>query len=323
MKTRKNTAHFMFRTLSIVIALIGILAAISLVKRSRRVAPPPPPLAEPARAPFAESIGARGIIEGVNENVRIAPTVAGLITKVLVQVGDRVKAGDVLLEQDGRDAAAEVRIQETQIETLRAQIREAEVTLADKRDQWARMEKLSETRVSSVDERQRAKFAEEAATSALDRVRTQLAAAQAQLERARVQLDLLTIRAPRAGTILQVNVRAGEYAMFGSSDPLILLGQLDQFQLRADVDEDNASRVRPGCKAIAFIKGSTDHPIPLSFIRIEPYILPKRSLTGESSERVDTRVLQIIFRFDAPETPVYVGQQMDVFLDGSAAQGKL
>jgi RND family efflux transporter MFP subunit len=307
----------MFRNITIFLALAGILSAVLLVKRLRHVDPPPPPLAEPARAPFAESIGARGIIESVNENVRIAPTVAGAITRVLVQVGDRVKEGDVLIEQDGRDAAAQVRIQETQIETLRAQIREAEVALADKRDQWGRMEKLTETRVSSVDERQRVKFAEEAASSALDRVRTQLAAAQAQLERAKVQLDLLTIRAPRAGTILQVNVRAGEYAMFGSADPLILLGQLDQFQLRADVDEDNASRVQPGCKAIAYIKGRTDHPIPLTFVRIEPYILPKRSLTGESSERVDTRVLQIIFRFDAPATPVYVGQQMDVFLDGS------
>ena len=55
--------------------------------------------------------------------------------------------------------------------------------------------------------------------------------------------------------------------------------------------------------------------IPLTFVRIEPYIVPKRSLTGESTERVDTRVLQIIFRFDLPQIPVYVGQQMDVFIE--------
>jgi RND family efflux transporter MFP subunit len=311
----------MFRNLTLIIASVGIVAAVLLVKRSRHVDPPPPPLAEPARAPFADSIGARGLIESVNENVRIAPVLAGLVTKVNVKVGDHVKTGDVLLEQDGRDATAQVRVQEAQIETLRAQIREAEVTLADKRDQWARMEKLSENKVSSVDERQRVKFAADAATSALDRARAELAGAQAQLERSRVQLDLLSVKAPRDGTILQVNVRAGEYAMFGGSEPLILLGQVDQFQLRADVDEDNASRVRPGCAAVAYIKGMRENPITLKFVRIEPYILPKRSLTGESSERVDTRVLQIIFRFDAPATPVYVGQQMDVFLEGGA--GKL
>ena len=314
--------HFMFKILSLVLALAGIIAAVLLVKKLRHVEPAPPPLVEPARAPFAESIGARGIIESVNENVRIAPAVAGLIAKVNVKVGDAVKAGDVLIEQDRRDAAALVAIQETQIETLRAQLREAEVTLADKRDQWSRMEKLSETRVSSVDERQRAKFAEQAAVAALDRVRTLLAAAQAQLERAKVQLELLVIRAPRDGRILQVNTREGEYAMFGGSEPLLLLGQVDQFQLRADVDEDNASRVRPGCKAVAYIKGRREDAIPLTFVRVEPYILPKRSLTGESSERVDTRVLQVIFRFDAPVTRVYVGQQMDVFLDASDAVPK-
>ena len=143
-----------------------------------------------------------------------------------------------------------------------------------------------------------------------------IASAEAMLGRMKVQLDLLTIRAPRAGRILQVNTRAGEYADNKSRDPLILLGQVEKLQLRADVDEDNASRVAANMTAVAYIKGRRDIKIPLTFVRIEPYILPKRSLTGESSERVDTRVLQIIYRFDRPEgASVYVGQQMDVFLD--------
>jgi hypothetical protein len=88
-------------------------------------------------------------------------------------------------------------------------------------------------------------------------------------------------------------------------------------QLRADVDEDSAWRVRPGAAATAYIKGTRENPIPLTFVRVEPYILPKKSLTGESTERVDTRVLQVIYTFDMQKTPVYVGQQMDVFIDGT------
>jgi RND family efflux transporter MFP subunit len=301
------------------IALAGIVGAVFLVRQLRREPPAAAPVAEPASSPFAESIGARGIVESVDENVRIAPAVAGLVTKVNVKVGDTVKAGDVLLEQDNRDAAAVVAAQRAQLATLGAGIREAEVTLADRQDQWARMEKLTENRVSSVEERQRVQFAVQAATTRLESARAELAYAQAQLARAEVQLDLLTIRAPRDGTILQVNVRAGDYAALNpNAEPVILLGQVNRFQLRADVDEDNASRVRPNCQAVAFIKGRRDHPIPLGFVRIEPYIVPKRSLTGESTERVDTRVLQIIFRFDQPQIPVYVGQQMDVFLDAAA-----
>jgi hypothetical protein len=54
--------------------------------------------------------------------------------------------------------------------------------------------------------------------------------------------------------------------------------------------------------------------MPLRFVRIEPYVVPKRSLTGDSLERVDTRVLQIVYAFDRPAFPVYVGQQVDVFI---------
>jgi multidrug resistance efflux pump len=305
----------MFKRLSFYLAIAGVIAAVVLVKKVRHIDPPPPPLKEPTAAPFAQSIGARGIVESVDENVRIAPAIAALVADVKVKVGDKVKAGDVLFHQDARDADAIVAAQEAQIATLQAQIEEAQITMADKKDQWDRVEKLGETKVSSIDERQRARFAAQSAVAALGRVKTELRAAEAQLARTKVQLDLLTVKAPRDGTILQVNLRAGEYAAINSGEPAILLGRLDEFQLRADVDEDNAGLVHEGCQALAYIKGQRDQPIPLRFQRIEPYIVPKRSLTGESSERVDTRVLQIIFRFDQPAMPIYVGQQMDVFVD--------
>ena len=305
----------MSKRITTYLAILGIVAAVFLVKRVRHTDPPAPPLAEPARAPFEHSIGARGIVESMDENVRIAPAVAGLVSKVKVKVGDHVKTGDILLELDTRDATATVAAQESQLVSTRAQIDEATVQIADKKDQWERMEKLSANSVASIDERQRARFAVETATAKLASARGGLQQMESQVERAKVQLDLLSIRAPRDGTVLQVNIREGEYAQLSAKDPILLLGQIDQLQLRADVDEDNASRVRPGCAAIAYIKGRREFPIDLKFVRIEPYILPKQSLTGESSERVDTRVLQVIFHFSKPGLPVYVGQQMDVFLD--------
>ena len=62
--------------------------------------------------------------------------------------------------------------------------------------------------------------------------------------------------------------------------------------------------------------------MPLSFVRLEPYVLPKTSLTGVNTERVDTRVVQLIYAVD-PENPlvldskILVGQLMDVFIDSS------
>lgn len=87
-------------------------------------------------------------------------------------------------------------------------------------------------------------------------------------------------------------------------------------RVRADIDEVNAPLVSES-PALAYLKGVTDTAIPLTFRRIEPYIVPKRSLIGDNRERIDTRVLQVIYRFAKPPFPVYVGQQVDVFIERS------
>ena len=106
----------------------------------------------------------------------------------------------------------------------------------------------------------------------------------------------------------------GEFANTNPNEPLMILGEVTTLQVRADVDEQNAPLVHANQPAVAFLKGSTRDSLPLRFVRIEPFVIPKRSLTGDSTERVDTRVLQIIFELDRPGVPLYVGQQVDVFI---------
>ena len=81
----------MFKRPSIFLALAGMIGLTLLVFKLRKPEPPPVPLVEPSRAPYADSIGARGLVESVDENVRIAPNLPGLIAEVFVKVGDRVK----------------------------------------------------------------------------------------------------------------------------------------------------------------------------------------------------------------------------------------
>lgn len=300
------------------LAVIGIIAIAAIVMRLRKGDPPSQPLVPPSQTPYAESVGARGIVESLHENVRIAPAVAGRIESIEVKVGDRVKQGDVLFVVDSRDAQSEVRMMEAQLSVLEAKVREAETQLADRRDQFERSTRLRQKAVASEDETKRNEFAWQATQRQLTRAQADYLLGKAQLENARVKLDLLTVRAPRDGTILQLNIREGEYAPASpSGDPLLLLGDIATFQLRADIDESDAPRIRSDCQAVAYLKGTRSDPIPLKFSRIEPYVTPKRSLTGESTERVDTRVLQVIFTFEHPSIPVYVGQQMDVFIDAA------
>ena len=296
------------------VAVLGVIAVVLLVVRLRQSGPESTPVVPPPQSPYAEAIGARGLVESVDENVRVAPSAAGLIEKVVVAVGDVVKTGDVLFTMDSRDLRAALQTREAGVAVEEARVAEARTVLADRQDQFDRSAKLREKNVSSVDETRRFQFALQTAQRQIERSLADLTLAKAQLNDARVKLDLLTVRAPRDGTVLQVSIRAGEYVAVNATDPSILLGDIRTLQLRADVDESDASRVRKDCSAVAFLKGTQENPIPLEFVRIEPYVLPKRSLTGESTERVDTRVLQIIFKFSTPDFPVYVGQQMDVFI---------
>ena len=110
-------------------------------------------------------------------------------------------------------------------------------------------------------------------------------------------------------------MRAGEYAAAAPlAQPLILLGSVDQLNLRADVDERDAPRVKRDAAVVASIRGDARRKFPLRFVRFEPFVVPKRNLTNDASERVDTRVLQIIYALEKG-APVLPGQQMDVLIE--------
>ncbi|HVY72379.1 MAG TPA: efflux RND transporter periplasmic adaptor subunit [Verrucomicrobiae bacterium] len=304
----------LFKRLSFYLALAGFAGIIFIVKKSQRVPPAPPPLAQPPRSPYPSFVAAVGLLEASRENVKIAAPKSGLIQQVLVQVGSTVKTGDPLFQLDNRESTAKVATMRAQIGSMKAALAAEEVNAADMEDQFARVSRLEKDRVASQDELKRKEFGLQATRARVERMRADIVSAERQAEQAQVELEVLTVRAPRDGIILQVNVRAGEFANTQSNDALLILGDLSRLQIRADVDEQNAPLVVPGQPATAFLKGSSDTPMKLEFVRVEPYVIPKRTLTGDSTERVDTRVLQIIFRLEKPEFPVYVGQQVDVFI---------
>ena len=195
----------------------------------------------------------------------------------------------------------------------------AKVMQSEAADQLTRVSSPSSAKILTEDELQRRKFALQSADAQIARYQAQLLAAQAQLAQAETELDVLTIRASRDGRILRLNLREGEYANINPPEPLMVLGDIDTLQIRADVDEQNAPLVESGRAATAYIKGNSTTRLPLTFVRIDPFVVPRKSLTGDSTERVDTRVLQVIFNLKKPDGKMlYVGQQVDVYIETSA-----
>lgn len=295
-----------FRKISFWLACVGIVAAVSLVLRLRGalLEPVPPPPVPPPAKPFAQGIGASGLVESIRENTFVGVPQPGLVAAVLVKVWDKVEAGQPLLQLDDRELQA-------LLGTQRAQVGVAEASLARLRDQLARLEAIGDARAVSAEEI-KTRRSDVAVASA------QLEAARAAVQQTEALLARLTIRAPTSGVVLQVNVRAGEYVSPTAPVAPVVQGVIDEVQVRADVDEQLAPRVRRGARAVGYIKGAGASAIPLEFVRIEPFVVPKRSLTGSSIERVDTRVLQVIYKFpNNVDQPVYVGQQMDLYIEES------
>jgi len=151
--------------------------------------------------------------------------------------------------------------------------------------------------------------------------RTAITQAEAQLEMVKTEIERTIVRAPVAGEVLQITVRPGEYVSNASNQgqsSYIVLGNVTQLHVRVDIDEHDIPRYIPGSKALANPRGDAKQFHHLSFVRIEPFVLPKKSLTGNTGERIDTRVLQVIYSVDpaSKETQrLYVGQQVDVFID--------
>ena len=289
-------------------ALVGIMLAMIYITTAT---PPPPvaqPVARPAIVPYTSYIGASGITEPNTENIAIGTSVPGIVSAIYVSKGDMVKKGDSLFLIEDREAKAN-------LAQADANVDEAIAELHNARDQYAIVTRITDKRAVSQDESNQKRHAVEIAEA---KVRTTKAAADS----LSTELALHTVRAPFDGTVMTANIRLGEFASTGNlSDPLIRFGNLNPMHVRIDIDENDAWRFRPNASATAFVRGNPQIKIPLEFVRIEPYVRPKISLTGQAIERVDTRVLQVIYHFDPTHYPIYAGQQVDVYIEAPEPPG--
>jgi len=340
------------------IAVVSLTWAVAWTLSSRPVRRPTLPPAQPPTAASAQSVAAVGLVEPESENIAISCPVSGMVTGVYVKAGDRVQAGQKLFSLDDRDLEADLRVKRAALEAARARlakleeqpraedippaearVREAQANLGDAEVQVRLIESVTDKRAVRDEDVQRRRLAYKAAQARLAEAQAQLALlkagawapdiavaksevtqAEAQIKSVETNIDRLTTSAPMDGIILQNKVRLGQFAQCGPlSEPLMILGGGKQTHVRADVDENDAWRVPPNTPAPAFVRGYATQKYSLEFVRFEPYVIPKKSLTGDTTERVDTRVLQVIYRVKDETAPLYVGQQMDVYIETPVA----
>ena len=298
------------------LAVAGLFMAGIVVIGTGGAAPPAQPVSEPGASPFASYVSGSGLTETPGRTTGIAAFSSGVVTEVAVAPGERVAKDTVLFRLDDRTERSTRDQRKAELLSARAQVTEAEAQLADYRALLRFAEAVTDRRAISAEDLSKRRLAVRLYEAKLVTAQAGVGSVEAQLAQAEAALDRLSIRAPFDATVLQVNVRVGEYASAAAlSTALVVLGRQGKLQVRVEIDENDAWRVRPGKPGRAYLRGNAALSSPLRFVRIEPYVVPKSSLTGSSSERVDTRVLQVVMEVEAEDLPLYAGQILDVFIE--------
>jgi multidrug resistance efflux pump len=314
-----------------------------------------PPVPVVKDSPIASPISATGVVEAKSENIFIGTNLPGVVEEVFVKVDDTVKPGQPLFRLDDRQARADLKAAEARLAVADAQLQrlrnaprpedippaqafveESVSKLEDADVAWQRAQQLLKRGSISQSDYDRDRYAYSTAKAVHARAiaelaklkagswdreiavaQAEVASAKATMEGARVNLERHTVNALVPAQVLQVNVRPGQYAGQLNNTTLLVLGDTGTLHVRADIDEQDLDRFVRGSKAFAYLRGRSEPVFELTPYRVEPYVIPKRNLTGENSERIDTRVLQVIYALpgSVKRGELYVGQQMDVFIE--------
>jgi HlyD family secretion protein len=336
-----------------------VFAVLYTVVQARQSTEQVSPVIPPPSRPQTKTrvIAGAGLIEAQKENIPIGTNVPGVVWEVFVKKGDHVKKGDPLFRIDGRDLQAMLKVREAELASaeaqlhklraapraedippLRAAVEESKAKLADAEAAVGRTEKLYNRQMIAASDYDKDRFSFYAAKATAAKAKADLerllagtwkedlnvaeaavAQAQSQVESIRISLDRLTVRALSDGRVLQLNVRLGQFAAMSWKEPMVVLGDVDRLHVRVDIDENDLPYFEKKAEAVATLKGRPLVRFPLTFKYVEPYVIPKQSLTGSNSERVDTRVLQVVYALpDERPVDVYVGEQMDVYLKAAS-----
>ncbi len=275
------------------------------------------PAFSPAANPYAKGIYAEGIVESYQnngENINIFPNISGTIVGIPVHEGQWVGKGTVLIRFDDS-------VQKAAVESAKAQIAYARAQLGNVRDELSKDEASYRLDPKSI-----SKYTLDDARNAVKVAARNLEVNVTTYNSAKALLAWYTIRAPADGRVLAIQAAVGSYVVTSqgtydtytqSFDPILVMGLSENYvSVRCYIDEILIHRLAPGpqMQARMFIRG-TNISVPLEFVRIQPYVSPKIELSDERLERVDVRVLPVIFRFAKPgNIAVYPGQLVDVYV---------
>lgn len=285
--------------LPIIAAIMLTFTFISITKN--RNEPAREILINPPTSTFKHKVAGVGIVEPETKIINIGTHLTGILKKLYVEEGQSIAKNEPLFRIDDRDTIAKL----TQ---AKARVNIALVNYKDLEHSLRLFESVKDKRAISVNEISRKRFA-------AAKARAELGEATANLEVAKITLDRLTVRSPIDGHVLKINAKVGEFIDQNHATlPPIVIGDLDKMHVRVAIDETDIHRLDEDASATGVLRGHDNLKISLYFVKYEPYVIPKKNLSNDVTEKIDTRVLELIYQFDNSRIGAIPGQQMDVFI---------
>jgi HlyD family secretion protein len=237
----------------------------------------------PAEPEYATAAAERGrLITTVSATGKLAPTnqvtvgsqLSGLVTQVLVDVNDRVAAGQPLAQIDPEQLDDEIRQNRAQLAANQAAVEQARATVAQAGAQLARLEevsRLSGGRVPSKTELQAGRADAQRARAALKVAEANVLASQATLAQTQTQRARAVIRSPVSGVVLARQVDPGQTvaASFNTPTLFVIAEDLSQMKLEVAIDEADVGGVREGQKASFTVDAFPGQTFPAVITRVD------------------------------------------------------
>lgn len=345
-------AAMTFSTVNILRAEPPTAPAAKDVQNATRVVAPPKGAVDfrEASPPVGTLASGYGIVEPNDRETKVASPVPGRIARVDITEGQKVAAGDALVELDSAvehaaliAATADAAAAEAQLsravrgsrrEDIQASI--ADVATARARaelskgvaERTARVQAGGGATADEADRTRRQAEADEAAAKAAEArsqvviagsrrediqlAQAQAAAANARVEQAKATLDRMTVRAPIAGEILQSKYRAGEYEQPGG-DALVVMGDTSKLTARMDVDERDVGKVALGAAVVVRADAFPNKDFTGKVRELGRHMGRKNVRTDDPAQRNDTKILEAVVELAAPEGLV-VGQRVTCYV---------
>jgi len=248
----------------------------------------------------------------------IAPATGGSIVNLYVSDGDEVKAGQLLLELWNADHKAQVLVAERDAIASQSMSRQACVTAKVAKQTADRLVRLSERKVASQDEVERAVGEAESAAAACEASKAATRVREASVELARAMLERTQLHAPFDGVIAEINGELGEFVTPSpvgvATLPTVDLIDNSCLFIRAPIDEVDAPNVRAGLKAWITLDAFQDRKFSGTVRRVAPYVLDieKQSRTVDVEAVIDDPDMQVLLPGYSADVQVILDERQDV-----------